>query len=284
MTTILEAAYSKTVYAAALKYLELGFSVLPCHVDKSPAIQAWKRLQVAGANKPMIEAWSRAGLLSSVGVICGQVSGNLVVVDCDGHAAVSAFVKRFPELTDTYTVVSGSRKGAHFYLYADTCPPTTRVTGADFGNIEMRSNGAYVIAPPSLHPSGNQYRVSYPEPILRVSDLYDLKKWIESLIREKHGGIMPPPTGKVWNADKYARGALKDECERVALTSVGRNNALNVAAFRMARFVRDGRISRDEVETALEYAASHLAADDGIMSVKRTIKSGLDAGIVRYAV
>lgn len=287
MTTpnIVRAAASRDTLTAALAYEQLGLSVLACKRDKSPALRQWRHLTERRAAPDTIEAWDRTELLTSVGIICGAVSRGLVVIDCDGLEAVREFGRAFPALTDTYKVESGSGQGAHFYLYVSQVPPTTRTVGQSFGNIELRSNGSYVIAPPSLHPSGRAYRVVQPYEIKWVDNLHALRSWIESLIRAKHGGVMPPAAnaGKVFNPTPYARAALRIQADRVECAPLhNRNNQLNISAFSMGRFIREGQISRMEVEQALEHAAAALTADDGILSVKRTIQSGIEAGLVKY--
>lgn len=282
---IVRAAESRTVLQAALAYEQLGFSCLACNIDKSPAVRQWKHLSTRRASQETIKLWAHTGLLKSVGLILGDVSRGIVVIDCDGLDAVLEFAHAFPALTDTYKVESGSGKGAHFYLQVDDVPPTTRTVGQHFGNIELRSGGSYVIAPPSAHPSGMHYRVVQPFPIKRVTNLNAVRRWIEALIAEKHGGKMPPAANAraVVHTSAYARAALLIQADRVAAARIGaRNMALNMAAFRMGRLVREGNISRADVESALEQAAQDLIETDGIASVRRTIESGLNAGIEKY--
>lgn len=276
-----DAAAAPTVLQAALRYASQGLSVIPVR-EKRCSLANWKERQERRASAAQIQYWDTAGLLQGVAVVCGRVSNNLVVMDCDGEDAVQAFVARFPELEDTYTVTSGSGRGAHFYFYAETLPPTTRVTGARIGNVELRADGCYVVAPPSIHPSGKPYNVARPVPVMRVYHLRDVVNWVKLLMQEKHGGKLPEPRGKaapVRNDSWYGVAALNDECRKVATAGPGeRNNTLNRAAFKLGRLVYRGQLSRDVVERALLAAASALADDDGDASVMRTIKSGLDAG------
>ena len=93
----------------------------------------------------------------------------------------------------------------------------------------------------------------------------------------------PHPAQPVVNADAYAKAALIIQADRVRDARPGaRNNQLNLSAFSLGRFVREGRLSLVEVVSALENAAAHLADADGIASVRRTINSGISAGIIKY--
>jgi len=288
MTTqpnIVHAAQSPNVFAAALAYADLRISVLPCIGKKTAS--TWKTRQQYRANASVIQYWHETGWLQNVALVCGRISGNLVVMDLDSLSAIAAYTSEFPALMDTYTVASGSGLGAHLYYYADALPMTTRVIGhKTLSNVELRADGCYVIAPPSIHPiTYAPYVVSNPAPILRVPHLREVSAWIRFLIAEKHGGEMPPPTKKpkaVEAATAWARAALDAECAAIRMASEGaRNDTLNRAAFKMGQLVRLGRLERADVESALTDAAYPLAQSDGEMSVARTIKSGLDAGIVK---
>jgi hypothetical protein len=283
MPAISEAAKRPTVPEAAFAYADLRISILPCR-GKEPGLRSWKQFQERRPSRTLIQLWAQNGLLQNVGLICGAVSENLVVIDLDGVEAVAAFCQRFPHLIDTYTVTSGSGNGAHLYFRPEILPPTTRVTGTSGGNVELRANGCYVVAPPSIHPSGKPYTIARPLPIMRLHELGDVVDWIKRLIAIKHGGQMPAPAGKhrppVTNVSARAQAALRYESANVRAALPGtRNNTLNRAAFKLGQLVGAGEISRSEVENALHAAAGALAATDGEMTVTRTIRSGLEAGI-----
>ena len=283
LPAIVEAARRATVLEAALAYTDLGISVLPVS-GKVPAIRSWAERQRKRAPVAMIQYWHREGLLSGVGIVAGTVSNNLVVVDLDSPEAVATYLNRWPELADTYMVTSGSGKGAHLYYYAKVMPRTTRVVNASGGgNIELRADGTYVVAPPSLHPSGKPYSVARELPIMHVDNLNDVVRWIKSLTQQKHGGKTPAPNvgqGRINNSTAYGRAALAGEAAAVRMAPPGaRNNQLYRSALKMGSLIADGRIDRGSVESALFAAAAALAVDDGEASVLRTIASGINKGL-----
>jgi hypothetical protein len=72
----------KSITDTAIAYLNNGLSVIPTTKDKNPTIPSWTHLQT---NKPHINevtSWwpDETG---SIGIICGQISGNLEVIDFD---------------------------------------------------------------------------------------------------------------------------------------------------------------------------------------------------------
>lgn len=280
---ILLPATAPNLYSAARLYAAMGFSVLPCN-GKRPALTNWKHLQFRRATTRTIDLWQNSGLLQNIGIICGAVSQNLVVIDLDGRDAIRLFSERYPDLMTSYSVASGSGQGLHLYFYVRSLPTTTRVTGGvGFGNIELRADGCYVVAPPSIHPSGKRYRVAgEASEIAALSDLNDVVAWIKRLIREKHGGTMPPAAngGAVHHVTAYGAAALRGEAAKVRLAAPGsRNSVLYEAALRLGSLISDGKIDRATVEARLFEAAAELSASDGETATRRTIDSGINTGL-----
>jgi hypothetical protein len=227
-----------------------------------------------------VHNWYRAGLLRNVGILGGQVSGNLCLLDLDGVEAVAKFEFCFPQLLDTFTVISGSGKGKHFYFYADTLPATTRTSG-----YELRSDGCYVIAPPSIHPETfKPYRVSNAVEIKRVPDLDLVVDFIKLIIMSKKKAQPKSTTNQpsiVFCSTAYGQGALSRAYQNVLTAPLKeRNNTLYKEALKLGSLVTDGHISISEVERDLMLACLHngLTQEDGERQCMRTIKSGLDTG------
>lgn len=179
---------------AAIALADKGVTVIPLK-GKIPQIDGWQKLR--NVTTVQVSAWDKAGLLQNIGIVCGEASKNLVVIDFDGLAGYDQFVTKFPALADTFTVLTGSTKGKHVYFKVDLLPPSEKAMDTPFGNVEIKSNGTQVVAPPSIHPDTNlPYSVAKNAPILQVSDLSDLLAWIREL---KPGGWTPP---KVTSEDR----------------------------------------------------------------------------------
>ncbi|MBZ0278663.1 MAG: bifunctional DNA primase/polymerase [Anaerolineae bacterium] len=191
---IVQAAQAQTTLAAALAYAALGLSVIPLD-GKRPALTTWAAYQQAAASPETIRAWSSAGLLRNIGIVCGRVSGNLVVLDLDGAAGYPAFAATFPALAKTYTIASGGGVGKHIYFRVDSLPPSVKAMGTPVGNLELCGDGRQVVAPPSIHPTtGQPYRVERELEILQVPGLTDLTAWIESFKPRQPVREWQPPT------------------------------------------------------------------------------------------
>ncbi len=177
---IVLAAQSKTILEAAQAYHKLGFSLLPLH-GKRPAVKEWAQFQHTAADLPTIHTWHQAGLLLNLGIVCGAVSDNLVVLDLDGVAGYPAFAATFPHLAATYTVTTGGGIGKHIYWKVDQLPPAIKAMGTPLGNLEICAEGRQVVALPSLHPkTGQPYTIYKATDILKVADLAEVVAWIES--------------------------------------------------------------------------------------------------------
>lgn len=271
--SIVAASQQPSVLMAALAYARLDLSVVA--IKGKMASVKWIPLQARRSSLYQIEHWARCGLLSSVGVITGAVSGNLVVMDLDSLQTVSKFEFEFPDLLNTYTVASN--RGKHIYWYVENLPPTTKTEG-----YELRANGCYVVAPPSVHPSGKSYSVVNPVEIARVHDLDRVVEFIEAIKAEKQPepekrqvtGVEPLPAIN----NRYGLAALDDECRKVGATMTEINNQLNLSAFKLGKLVGRGHLSESLVESELLKAASHLSAKDGENLSVKTIRSGLNAG------
>jgi hypothetical protein len=269
------------LYNAALRYAKLDFSIIP--VDgKKPALRAWAKYQHERADYWTIHRWHRAGILRGFGVVCGRIS-NCVVIDLDGDEAVNTWRAAFPHLLDTYTVTSGSGHGQHLYYRPAVMPPTARITG-----YELRSDGCYVVAPPSPHPSGQPYAVFHRAPIMQPHNLDDVLAWLRA--RAPHP-LAPPrvavPTVHRPLTDYQQRGreyyfnvALEGEYDRVARATDGsRNDTLFFATRRMAGLLAAANMS--EVVVIDRMSAAAAVAGLPAFEAARTIESGIRSGLAK---
>jgi len=163
MHTIL--SVEKTTYNTlemALRYLSEGLSVIPIagqaylqeHSEsaKKPLIR-WTPYQYRQPTEEEVRQWWEKFPQAGIGIVTGKVSG-LVVVDFDSVEAVKFAEER--GMLNTVVVKTG--RGLHaYYRYPE---------GKEIGNsvnimgmkIDIRGDGGYVIAPPTIHPNGHRYQ------------------------------------------------------------------------------------------------------------------------------
>jgi hypothetical protein len=143
---------------AARRYLARGWSVLPLRQhDKRPLI-LWEHLQNERPSEGDIAEWFRHWPDANIGIVTGEIS-NLIVLDVDpkhgGDATLERLEHRFGPLSATIEAESGGG-GRHLY-FAHPVGLTRNRAGLAQG-IDLRGDGGYVVAPPSIHPSGRPYR------------------------------------------------------------------------------------------------------------------------------
>lgn len=286
----LHAFQRKSVFNAALEYRNLGFSVIPCKQDKRPAI-IWNKYQERPAPLEKIVEWFSEGnhfltkqpgkRYQSIGVVLGAVSNGLVAVDLDGWDAVRQFYRDLPHYQKrTLTIKTGSGNGVHLYFFVDLLPENINVR-TEVGGFEVRGNGQYVIAPPSIHPSGNRYSVIAARAIAQVKNLDDISEYFQSWRRAVRSA--PLPAGRPVKVksdprkDAYLSKVVSDEYSRVECAPLGgRNNALFYASLRLANFAAAGELPWATCEQGLLSAALRAGLPE--VESRRTIESAWNIG------
>jgi replicative DNA helicase len=130
----------------ALNYISKGFSVIQVGSDKKPIIK-WQEFQERIATEEEIRKWWKFLPNTNVGIVTGKISG-VTVVDVEAGGDISKW-------RETFTVKTG---GGGYHLYYKYCEGVRN--GARVCELtDIRGDGGYVVAPPSLHQSGNRYEV-----------------------------------------------------------------------------------------------------------------------------
>jgi hypothetical protein len=143
---------------AALSYQRRGWSVMPIAPATKKPIIKWEEFQRRLPTEQEIEQWWRQWPRAGVGIITGKIS-NLIVLDVDTRkgADANAIYEQYP----TGVVGRTGSGGGHFYYqYPADREHVPNVVGKENGKsngFDLRADGGYVVAPPTLHPSGQRY-------------------------------------------------------------------------------------------------------------------------------
>ena len=119
-------------------------------VCKRPMI-GWKEFQSRLPTKQEVSEWFDKWPDANIGIVTGKIS-NLVVFDLDSDDAVE-YAENEGGFPETVKVKTG--KGYHVYMQY----PGFEVRGSVNKelDIDIRADGNYVVAPPSIHGSGHVY-------------------------------------------------------------------------------------------------------------------------------
>ena len=140
---------------AALGYAKRGLHVFPCRVkDKRPATASG--LKDATIDLDVIERWWREEPEFNIAVATGAMS-RIFVTDIDGPDAEAELKKleaQYGPIPPTVELITA--RGRHlFFQYPER--PVRNSAGKLALGIDVRGDGGYVLAPPSIHPSGRRY-------------------------------------------------------------------------------------------------------------------------------
>jgi len=140
-------------------------SIIPLrHKDKIPAI-SWERYQQNPPGLGEIENWWSEITQKecyNIGVVCGEVSERLVVIDIDPrHGGSSEKIEKVLgfKLPATVQVLTGGEDNGLHYYYRDYTGECDLKTFKLMDGVEVRGNGSMVVAPPSIHPVTNNVYV-----------------------------------------------------------------------------------------------------------------------------
>ena len=149
----------------ALDFLMFGIAPIPlCWLDDngqcaahgpgctSPgkiALIPWKEYQARLPSQADVERWWQQWPEANIGLITGSIS-KLVVLDFDNkqrfleHPQMGFWLENTP-------VIETSR-GFHVYIRSESEFPNRKM-----GGVDIKGEGGYIVAPPSIHQSGAEY-------------------------------------------------------------------------------------------------------------------------------
>jgi len=187
---------TKTIVDYVWLYYEKGFSIIPLGSMgnlKAPSLNEWRQYQEKRATKEEIQKWIDDGLFVGIGIIGGTISNNLAVIDFDDDNIPKEIGLKLDKIQENGNWVVKTGKGYHIYCRDSKSVKTRKVA---LCSMDLKAEGGYVVAPPSMHESGNKYFFINKElgeiPIQKVDELFDdiitkIKKKIPADRAAAHG-------------------------------------------------------------------------------------------------
>ena len=245
----------------AIYYAALGFPVIPLRVKNKMAI-LYRWGETASNDPERVKDWwdpskqndniDRDGVNHpfygnpnfNIGILCGRRSG-LLVVDVDeddekdkhGGEVVAEWEQVHGEFKQSWSVAS-PRGGTHFYYHH--AGEIRKSENEDLA-IDIRANGGYIVAPPSIHPNGRRYEWEYaPEDIPLAEPNQSVLDFVEYVQSEGKG------TG---TAQGEAGGAKQPFSNPSVIVSGGRVKTL--VAFIASLLGQKNNMSDEEIRAAV---------------------------------
>lgn len=154
---------------SALHWLSLGIAPLPARYrDKRPKLPTWAEFQERLPTEEEVATWFEHQFCN-LALITGWQG--LTVLDFDNLAAFElwqTWAAQHTPLVAELTYKVATARGIHVYVALEDAPPGTMKLGL----VDVKAAGGYVLAPPSVHPSGRRYQAIDPAaPIIHVQSL-----------------------------------------------------------------------------------------------------------------
>ena len=157
---------------AALRYACASWRVLPVHfpgpggtcscgsttcksAGKHPVISNWPEAATCGPAR--LSEWFEKSRETNIGVATGR---GLAVIDSDGpegEKSLAALEDKYGKPPPTATVLTGRGRHLYFSTPLDAKIRNRSGAGALAPGVDVRGEGGFVVAPPSLHANGNRY-------------------------------------------------------------------------------------------------------------------------------
>lgn len=260
----------KTLAEWASWYAENGLAVFPLRPESKDPITP-HGFKDATTDAEQVRRWWGNGSPFNIGIATGAMSGGLLVIDCDvdedrdedGLRTLNSWEGDHGEMPATSTVITG-RGGQHLlYRTTEQIGCSQDQTEDKHIGIDIRCNGGYIVAPPSVHPNGNTYELEdYFEdvPIAEADEnVLEFVRWVQENSKKGNG------------ATNHDAGGGKTYAEGFNLPDVIMEGERDKTLFDLARYLHRTRVSKDvakELVQAVNLTRCTPAFDRSIVDKK----------------
>lgn len=171
----------------------------------------------ATTDKVVLQEWDNKFSNCNVGIPTGSIN-NIFVVDVDGEQGIESLnrLELIYGKLDAPTVITG--KGKHLYFKMPEIDIKSSVSKiAD--HIDIRANGGYVVAPPSVHENGHRYTWKNFAP---NQNFPEAPNWLISLMINAEKQTLPV-SGVLEEIASTPEGERNDTLYRRAISLINRS-------------------------------------------------------------
>jgi len=250
---------SQTLCSTAEAYLTLNYSVIPIYGDADPtrpkvASIEWGVYQRRRPTLTEIQNWFVQESFGGIAIVTGGIS-RLAVLDFDTEDSFRDFRSQYPDLAELNIVQT--RRGYHIYFQV---PPHLRLPSRKGHNIDLLSDGRYVVARPTCIDGHTYKLIRGGQP--KLLSPYDIDRIMRFL---NAGGVHTITAPKrefarfssdsegVPRNDRHGRNSIITgyDLQQIYLSNLEKKDDRNESLFRTSLYARDGGMAAFEVITAL---------------------------------
>lgn len=169
---------TKPLVSFALSYAEHGLRVFPLQPRNKIPLKDFSWNVLATTDAETIKGWWQKWPDANIGIATGKGSG-IVVLDVDvtkanGEDTLSAMLVRNGDLPKTINVKTGTGGRHYYFKYPEI---EIRNSAGMLGpGLDVRGEGGFVVAPPSIHPNGKPYEWG------EKADMQPLPPWLLNMM------------------------------------------------------------------------------------------------------
>lgn len=227
-------------------------------------------LKHATTNPEVIERWWKKTPDANIGFLCGK---GLLVVDVDGpvgRKALHHLEKAHGPLPETVT--ARTARGQHiFFAVGDRKAPTT--AGVLGRGLDTRGDDSYIVAPPSVHPSGKLYQWERPP----GTKLAKAPKWLLALL-DAHESRRSEPTKGTTPVDGLRARATGYGAGTYRPVDTSRSGVDLALCFRLLRQGWDDDAIAEELRNVSEKAADYSDPESYVLRTVAFARAAHDGG------
>lgn len=204
---------------------------------KKPSV-SWEEYQTRLPTIAEKAEWFHEGRATNIGVLCGRISGDFIIL-CfnDPSGATEFFGDELWRRLLTSTFVTKSVRGYHIWVRSDT-PIKSGIVRKDKNAswLEIRSDGLFTVAPPSLHPAGALYEAMGVNAIVKPKNLAGyIDERLTQLglkvqgVRETREGAKPSARERPERTDEFNSLAIEKLLENCLFIQHCRDEAITLS-------------------------------------------------------
>lgn len=259
---------------AALRYAEKGWHVFPLAPKTKEPIAKSHGFKDASVDLEVVEHWWRRTTDANIGIATGKLSG-ILVIDIDGPVGEESWAElRQDDIEADHTLSQRTGDGRHLVYRWPGFECRGSNVDSSLKELHLRADAHYIVAPPSIHPSGRQYQWLRDHVTIR-----ECPPWLTECLRER-----PRPERAARPIERRDGRGEADRAVRVAsqwLSIAGdgeRHHSRRRAGFLVGKAVGAGLL---DYEAAISDLVA-ISMENSTLSrekIEKTIRYFVDAGM-----